>query len=106
MIKDNSVKGVALVNKSGPQVILADVVVDATGDADIAAAAGVPFELGRPADGRFHGGALLMEIGGIDPDRLIHYLKNRPEKTAEKRKGSTRNSPVSAGVEDLEPTPS
>ena len=67
-------------------MILADVIVDATGDADIAAAAGVPFELGRPMDGRFHGGALLMEIGGIDPDRLIHYLRNRPEKTAEEKK--------------------
>ena len=86
VVEDNRVKGVALVNKSGPQVILADVIVDATGDADIAAAAGAPFELGRPVDGRFHGGALLMEIGGIDPDRLIHYLRNRPEKTAEEKK--------------------
>jgi hypothetical protein len=86
VMEDNRVKGVALVNKSGPQVILADAIVDATGDADIAAAAGASFELGRPKDGRFHGGALLMEIGGIDPDRLIHYLRNRPEKTAEERK--------------------
>jgi hypothetical protein len=86
LVEDNKVKGVALVNKSGPQVILATVVVDATGDADIAAAAGVPFELGRPVDHRFHGGALLMEIGGIDPDRLIHYLKNRPGRTADEKK--------------------
>ena len=92
LMEDNSVRGVALVNKSGPQAILADVIVDATGDADMAAAAGVPFELGRPMDGRFHGGALLMEIGGIDPDRLIHYLRSRPEKTAEERKG------VNAGI--------
>ena len=86
VMEDNRVRGVALVNKSGPQVISADVIVDATGDADIAAAAGVPFELGRPMDGRFHGGALLMEIGGIDPDRLIRYLRSRPGKTAEERK--------------------
>lgn len=89
VLEDSRVKGVALVNKTGPQVIGADVVVDATGDADIAAAAGVPFELGRPMDGRFHGGALLMEIGGIDPDRLIHYLRNRPEKTADEKKKIT-----------------
>jgi hypothetical protein len=82
----NVIKGVALVNKSGPQVILSDVVVDATGDADLAAAAGVPFELGRPADGRFHGGSLLMEVGGIDPDQLIDYLKNRPVKDTEEKK--------------------
>lgn len=86
VVESNVIKGVAIANKSGPQVILADAIVDATGDADIAAAAGVPFVIGRDKDGRFHGGALLMEIGGIDVDRLIEYLKNRPRKTEEEKK--------------------
>jgi hypothetical protein len=86
VVENNVMKGVAIANKSGPQVILADAVVDATGDADIAAAAGVPFVMGRDKDGRYHGGALLMEIGGIDVDRLIEYLKNRPRKTEEGKK--------------------
>lgn len=86
VVENNVIKGVALANKSGPQVVLADVVVDATGDADIAAAAGAPFTIGRDVDGRFHGGSLLMEIGGINPDRLIGYLKNRPQKTEEEKK--------------------
>ena len=77
VLEKGILKGVALANKSGPQVVLADVVVDTTGDADIAAAAGVPFELGRKEDGRYHGGALLMEIGGINVDRLIEYLFRR-----------------------------
>jgi len=84
--EDNVVKGVAIANKSGAQVILADAVVDATGDADIAAAAGARFVVGRERDGLAHGGALMMEIGGIDADRLIEYLKNRPKKSEEERK--------------------
>ncbi|MBW1799484.1 MAG: FAD-dependent oxidoreductase [Deltaproteobacteria bacterium] len=86
VMEGNSLKGVAIANKSGPQIILSDVVVDATGDADIAAAAGVHFVMGREKDGRGHGGALTMEVGGIDVDRLIEYLKNRPQKTGEELK--------------------
>jgi hypothetical protein len=86
IVKDNAVKGLAIANKSGGQVVLADVVVDASGDADIAAAAGVPFtgDLYKVRAG-FHGagGALLMQVGGIDIDRFVDYLKNRPKTTKE-----------------------
>ncbi|UCD09458.1 MAG: FAD-dependent oxidoreductase [Dehalococcoidales bacterium] len=83
--EENEVKGVAIANKSGGQVILADVVIDASADADIAAAAGAPFTHGRPQDGRYHGGSLDMQIGGIDVDRFIDYLKNQPNMTEEQR---------------------
>ena len=86
IVENSVVKGVAIANKSGPQVILADAVVDATGDADIAVAAGARFVVGREKDGLAHGGALMMEVGGIDPDRLIEYLKNRPEKSEDELK--------------------
>jgi hypothetical protein len=85
-VEDNVMKGVVAANKSGGQVILAGVVVDASGDGDIAAAAGVPFEMGRETDGRLHGGSLMMDIGGIDINKYVAYLKNRPEKTEEERK--------------------
>ena len=85
VVEDNVVKGVAIANKSGGQVILADVVVDASGDADIAAAALAPFELGRKQDGRLHGGSFHMDIGGIDVNKYIAYLKNRPKKTGKER---------------------
>ncbi|MEM3384421.1 MAG: FAD-dependent oxidoreductase [Nitrososphaeria archaeon] len=43
-VKDNSVCGVIVENKSGRQAIHARVIVDATGDADVAAFANVPYE--------------------------------------------------------------
>jgi len=85
-VEDNVVKGVAIANKSGGQVILADVVVDASGEGDIAAAAGVPFEIGREKDGRLHGGSLMMDIGGVDVIKYIAYLKNQPKKTEEEKR--------------------
>lgn len=48
------VVGVVVENASGRQVIRAKVVIDATGHADIAAAAGAAFEVGRPTDGFLH----------------------------------------------------
>ncbi len=86
VVEDNVVKGVAIANKSGGQVVLADVVVDASGDADMAAAAGAPFEIGREEDGRHHGGSLKNEIGGIDINRYMEYIKNKPKKTEEEIK--------------------
>ena len=62
VVENDAVKGVAIANKSGGQVVLADVVVDASGDADITAAAGAPFEMGRKEDGRYYGGSLLMDL--------------------------------------------
>jgi ribulose 1,5-bisphosphate synthetase/thiazole synthase len=44
IVEGNRLKGVIIESKSGRQAIIADVVVDATGDADVAALSGVPFE--------------------------------------------------------------
>jgi hypothetical protein len=85
VVENNVLKGVAVANKSGGQFIPASVVIDASADADIAAAAGAPFEHGRSQDGRHHGGSLDMEIGGIDVDRFIDYLKNQPLMTEAER---------------------
>ena len=44
IVESNVMKGVIVENKSGRQAILAKVVIDCTGDADVAAYAGAPFE--------------------------------------------------------------
>ncbi len=85
IVENDVVKGVAIANKSGGQVVLADIVVDASADADIASAAGVPFVYGREKDGRFHGGSMWMEVGGIEVERFINYLKKQPVLAEEER---------------------
>jgi hypothetical protein len=42
-VEDGDVKGIIVENKSGRQAMMADVVVDASGDGDVAARAGAPF---------------------------------------------------------------
>jgi hypothetical protein len=68
MMAGDQVTGVVVESKSGRQAIAADVVVDATGDGDIAARAGVPF-MGPADKGDRMGMSLMYQLGGV-PDQL------------------------------------
>ena len=71
VIDGSRVTGVTLHTKRGPVSISADVVVDATGDGDVALSAGVPFEQGRPGDGLTQPASIMFEIGGVDMARAL-----------------------------------
>lgn len=66
IMEEGRVVGVELATKSGGVSVRADVVVDATGDADVAAGAGVPFRQGDPADGRIQVCNFRWSMGGVD----------------------------------------
>ncbi len=56
--------------KSGPVGVRGYVYVDATGDGDVAARAGCPFEYGRPEDGLCQPMTTCFDMGGVDLSRL------------------------------------
>ena len=74
-----NVFGIVAENKGGRQAILARVVIDATGDADLAVRAGAPFQKGRPQDGKMRPMALLFRLGGVDLDAAMTYLRDHPD---------------------------
>jgi hypothetical protein len=65
--------------KSGPVAIDADVVVDCTGDGDLAASAGAPFEVGRPEDGLTQPMTLMFRVGNLDPASFHRYVAEHPK---------------------------
>lgn len=71
----NVVRGVIVENKSGRQAILADVVIDASGDADVAARAGVAMH--PPADPQPM--MMLCRMGGIDWQRMQEHARANPD---------------------------
>ena len=75
------VQGVIIENKSGRQAILSKIVVDCTGDGDIAARAGAKFNLGRDDDHSMQPMTLMVQVGGVDISR-IEYV-NAFEETYE-----------------------
>jgi len=73
-------RGIVVENKSGRSAILGEVLVDATGDGDMAARAGAEFEHRKE---RFNP-ALFHVIGGVDIDATLDYLESSGEEfTAE-----------------------
>jgi hypothetical protein len=54
------------------------VLVDASGDADIAARAGARLMVGRESDNKMRPMTLLFRLGGLDVDRLLAYVHDNP----------------------------
>ncbi|WP_175409249.1 FAD-dependent oxidoreductase [Streptomyces sp. TRM64462] len=65
--------------KSGPVVIDADVVVDCTGDGDIAAAAGAPYEIGRHEDGLVQPMTLMFRVANFLQPHFAEYVRDHPD---------------------------
>ncbi len=63
--KDGEVRALIIENKSGRQAVTGKVVIDATGDADVAYRAGLPTKQGRSLDGRVQSMGSFMHIGGL-----------------------------------------
>jgi ribulose 1,5-bisphosphate synthetase/thiazole synthase len=74
--------GVVIEGKSGRQAVMATTVVDATGDADVAAAAGCSFQKGREADSNMRPGTLLFRVGNMDFPALKRYVDSNPAQFA------------------------
>lgn len=73
IMKENRLVGVITESKDGRQAVFADIVIDCTGDGDIAARAGAPYILGRESDNRMQPMTLMLQIAGVNR-KQIHYL--------------------------------
>jgi hypothetical protein len=76
LVEDRRVVGGIIQNKSGRQAVLAQRVVDCTGDGDAAYHAEADFEMGRPIDGRCQPTTLMFTIGGVDWSRVASWRNN------------------------------
>ncbi|RLF20855.1 MAG: FAD-dependent oxidoreductase [Thermoprotei archaeon] len=68
--KERKIRGIMVYNKSGFQLIPAKVVIDSTGDGDVAVSAGAPYEKGRPSDGLMQPMTLNFDLAGVDQDKM------------------------------------
>ncbi|MBT9777480.1 FAD-dependent oxidoreductase [Clostridium sp. MCC353] len=70
IVEDGRITAVIIQTKNGPVAVKADVVVDSTGDGDVAFSAGVPFEQGRDLDGLCQPGTVGLRFAGADVEKL------------------------------------
>jgi hypothetical protein len=72
IVEDGQIEGVIVENKSGRQALMARVVIDATGDGDVAARAGAPFWQVKGGEASRLNDTLMVRIG---------FGENRPPET-------------------------
>jgi hypothetical protein len=87
IMQGNKTIGVFVENKSGRQAILSKVVLDCTGDADVAARAGVPCVLGRETDNKIRPVTLYFRVGNVDFKRLKAFAENHADEVPGGGKG-------------------
>ncbi len=83
--ENGRITGVIVQNKNGRGMIKAKCVVDATGDGDVAASAGVPYFKGRETDGKMQPCSIMFKVGGVDFSRAV--FPGSFETTVETEKG-------------------
>jgi hypothetical protein len=76
--EEGRVRGVIIENKSGRQAVLADVVIDASGDGDVAVSAGAQYVVGREQDGKMRPISLIFRMGPVDVTKIAEYRQRNP----------------------------
>lgn len=79
VVEEEEVRGVVVANKSGISYLPAGAVIDATGDGDIAAFAGVEYVKGRESDGLMQPMTLFFRIGNVDDEAVERYKREHSE---------------------------
>ena len=71
LMEGNTVNGIICHNKNGFYKYDAKVVIDASGDGDVAEKSGVEYFKGRESDGKMQPATLMFNVGGVDTGRAV-----------------------------------
>lgn len=68
VVVDGRIGAVLVDTKTGRKAVRGKIFIDATGDGDVAANAGLPFDFGRASDGGVQGMTMMFRLRGLLPD--------------------------------------
>jgi hypothetical protein len=74
LLSGDRISGLVISNKSGRSVVQAKLYIDASGDADLAALASVPFHIGGDG-GELQPGTMCYMVTGVDRKRYLNYVE-------------------------------
>ncbi len=78
-VQDGCVHSVRVINKSGIETYEGKVFIDASGDADLAAACGVDFLVGRTQDGMAQPMTLMFTVQNVCLSETVEYVLKNPD---------------------------
>jgi hypothetical protein len=73
LVETGVVMGVVVATKQGPWAFRGRVVIDCTGDGDVAVWAGAQYQMGRPLDGLCQPVTMMFMAGNLDLPRIREY---------------------------------
>ena len=79
VMSGNKVTGVVVIARGQRTLIEASVFVDASGDGDLAIAAGAPFEKGDVTKGELQPVTLMFRMSGVETEPLLRFIRDNPE---------------------------
>lgn len=91
IMEKNEVKGLIVESKSGREAILCKVLIDCSGDGDIAAQTGAPFYKGREEDGKMQPVTLMFKVAGVKEKEIDYALPGGFESNIKLPKGMVQD---------------
>lgn len=79
-VNDDAIQAIFIEGKSGREAITAKIFIDCSGDADIAARAGVPYDIGSDKHGVFQSATLNFRMENVNLNAVTEALISNPEK--------------------------
>lgn len=70
VLDNNTISGILVSSKRGLEIIKATVVIDCTGDGDVAYRSGVPYEMGNQELNLIQPATMFFHISNVDPDAV------------------------------------
>ena len=95
VVENDKITAVIIQTKQGPQAIIAKTIIDCSGDADVAFAAGVEFAIGRDKDNLCQPGTVNFRLAGANAARLLEDGQDKLKEVGRKfredyRAGTTK----------------
>jgi hypothetical protein len=78
-VEAGRILGITVCNKSGLHELKGKIFIDATGDADLSAWAGVEFSKGRASDGACQPMTMNLKMRNVDIDAVKKFIRDNPE---------------------------
>src|SRR3954465_7590717 len=97
MERAGSIGAIFVETKSGRQAVMAKIFIDCSGDGDLAAWAGAPFELGDD-EGHLLYPSMMFRLNGVDPERAGEAWKSVAQRGEAPDAAGTHKSPRRAAI--------
>ncbi|MGI6539129.1 MAG: FAD-dependent oxidoreductase [Caldicoprobacterales bacterium] len=81
IVRDGTVEKIVIYNKKGKSYVEAGNFIDCSGDGDLCAMAGAPYELAS-SDGELQPVSLMFRMSGVETEPLLRFVREHPEYVA------------------------